>query len=45
MEAAKQAVPAVTDWRADETAFRWNGWLPGAEPFSDPAFVITLVAE
>lgn len=43
IEAAKREVPAVTDWQTDETGFRWNGWLSGAEPFSDPAFVIELV--
>ena len=43
MDVAKSEAAAVLDWRADETGFRWNGWAPGAEPFSDQAFVIELV--
>jgi len=43
MELAKQEVPDVADWPPDQTGSGGRVWLPTAEPFSDPAFVIELV--
>jgi hypothetical protein len=45
LDEAKQAIPAISDWRPDETGFRWDGWPAGAETFSGPLYVIELVAE
>jgi hypothetical protein len=42
LEVARAAVPDVVDWQTVDTTFQWNGWLPDAEPGSQPDYVITL---
>jgi hypothetical protein len=44
VDAAKRGVTVVEEWRADEhRPMGWNGWLPGAVPFSPPDYQITFI--
>lgn len=43
-DAAKQNVTVVEEWRPDKhRPMAWNGWMPGAGPFSPPDYQITFV--
>jgi hypothetical protein len=43
VDAAKRGI-AVEEWRQDRhRPMGWNGWLPGAAPFSPPDYQITFI--
>jgi hypothetical protein len=44
VDAAMRDAAVVEEWREDEyRPMGWNGWLPGAVPFSPPDYQITFI--